>query len=157
MPLSMYELSVPVLLRGFAVLSDYLDKAAAFAAEKKIAPEVLLNARLSPDMLPFAAQIQRASDNAKNGIARLAGIEAPAFADTEKSFDELRERIAKTLAWLKTIKSEQLDGSESRTVPFKAGSIKATRRCDTELWQRLLPDFFFHVTTEHDILRPNRL
>jgi hypothetical protein len=157
MPLSMYELSVPVLLRGFAVLSTYLDKAASFASENKIAPEVLIDARLAPDMLSFAGQIQRASDNAKGGVARLASVEAPPFADTEKTFDELRERIAKTVAWIETVKPEQFEGSESRAIPFKSGSINATLRGDTYLLQMLLPNFFFHVTTAHDILRHNHV
>jgi uncharacterized protein len=155
MPFSVYELSVPVFLRGFAVLSVYLDKAEAFASENKIGPEVLINARLAPDMMTFAGQIQRASDAAKGGVAGLASIDAPAFPDTETSFGELRERIAKTVAWLKTVKPEQFEGSESRTIPFKAGGFNATLRGDTFFLQMLLPNFFFHITTAHDILRHN--
>jgi hypothetical protein len=153
----MYDLSVPLLVRGFNVLSSYLDKTEAFATERKIAPEIFFNARLAPDMMSFANQIQRASDNAKNGVARIAGIEAPPMPDTETTFDDLRGRIAKTIDWLKTVKPDQIDGTEAKVVPFKAGSVDATLRADTYLLQMLLPNFYFHVTTAHDILRHNHV
>ncbi len=131
MPFSMYELTVPTLLRGFDVLTGYLDKAASYAAENKIDPSVLLQARLFPDMQPLSAQIQRASDNAKGAITRLTGAETPSFADTETSFDELKQRIAKTVALLQALTPSQFDNSESRMVemrPRRYGAPAARRQ-----------------------------
>lgn len=155
MPFSMYELTVPTLLRGFDVLESYLDKAAAYATENKIDPTVLINARLFPDMQPLAAQIQRASDNAKGAITRLTGAETPSFPDTETSFDELKERIAKTVALRRALTPAQFDGADTRIVELRIGGTVRLLRGDKYLVQMLLPNFFFHVTTAHDILRHN--
>jgi hypothetical protein len=157
MALSMYDVSVPVLLRGLNILSAYLDKAATFAAERNIDPAVLISARLAPDMMSLAGQVQRASDNAKGGISRLTLIKAPSFPDTETSFEELKNRIAKTVLFLQAVKPEQLEGSESRPVEMRTGIVSGTLRGDTYLLSVLLPNFFFHITTTHDILRQNGL
>lgn len=157
MSFSMYELTVPTLLRGFEVLTAYLDKAAAYAAENKIDPAVLLNARLFPDMQPLSAQIQRASDNAKGAITRLTGAATPSFPDNETSFDELKERIAKTVALLRDLTPAQFENSDTRIVEFRIGGAVRLIRGDKYLVQMLLPNFFFHVTTAHDILRHNGL
>jgi hypothetical protein len=153
MSISMYDASIPVLLRGLGVLSTYLDKAEAHASENAVDPQNLINARLVADMLPFSGQIQRASDTSKGGAARLAGLEAPAFPDTETSFTELRDRVAKTVAFLKTVKPQQLDDSASRLIDLKALGIPNPVRGDAYLLSFVLPNFFFHVTTAHDILR----
>ncbi|GIL38447.1 DUF1993 domain-containing protein [Roseiterribacter gracilis] len=157
MSLSMYEVTVPTLLRGFEVLTSYLDKGATYATENKIDPAVLLTARLYPDMQPLSAQIQRASDNAKGAITRLTGAPTPGFPDTETTFDELKERIAKTAALLKDLQPSQFDGSDARIVEMRLGGAVRTLRGDTYLLQVLLPNFFFHLTTAHDILRHNGL
>src|SRR5436305_1683571 len=120
MALTMYELTVPGFLQGFEVLSKYVDKAAAFTAEKSLPPEELIEARLAPDMFTFAGQIQRASDKAKAGIGRLTSVEVPAFADSEKTFEELKQRAEKTAAWIRTIDPKCFDGAETRMVDLKA-------------------------------------
>ncbi|WP_254065973.1 MULTISPECIES: DUF1993 family protein [unclassified Acidisoma] len=153
----MYDVSVPVLLRGLNILSAYLDKAATFAAERNIDPAVLISARLAPDMMSLAGQVQRASDNAKGGISRLTLVKAPSFPDTETSFEELKNRIAKTVLFLQAVKPEQLEGSESRPVEMRTGIVSGTLRGDTYLLSVLIPNFFFHITTTHDILRQNGL
>jgi hypothetical protein len=153
MPLSMYDLTVPTLLRGFDVLTSYLDKAAAYAADNKIDPAALIGARLFPDMQPLSAQVQRASDNAKGAITRLTGVATPSFLDTESSFDELKERIAKTVALLRELTPAQFEGSEDKIVEMRLGGTTRRLRGATYLTQVLLPNFFFHVTTAHDILR----
>jgi hypothetical protein len=157
MSLSMYQASVPVLIRGLTILSSYLDKAAAHAAENNIDPNVLIQARLAPDMLPLAGQIQRASDNAKGGISRLAAVAAPGFSDTETTFDELKERLAKTIAFLETVPAEAFENSEERPCEMRFRSVNGVLRGDVYLLSVLLPNFFFHVTTTHDILRHNGL
>lgn len=157
MSLSMYDASIPVLIRGLGIMSNYLDKVASYAAEKNIHPSVLLQSRLAPDMFPLAGQVQRASDNAKGGAARLAAISSPNFSDTETTVEELKERLAKTVAFLETITPEQMEGSESRTTEIRFRSINGVMRGDVYLLTFLLPNFFFHVSTAHDILRHNGL
>jgi uncharacterized protein len=153
MSLSMYRLSVPVFQRGLSALTTYLDKAEAFASERGLDPSVLVNARLAPDMLPLSGQFQRASDTAKLTVARLSGVEAPRFEDTESTFAELRERVGKTEAFLSTISVEALEDSGNRDVTIAPGGNKITMRGDEYLVTFALPNFFFHVATTHAILR----
>ena len=147
--------SIPPFLRGFGQLSAILDKAVAHAEAKKIDPAVLINARLSPDMYPLARQVQTASDAAKFAGARLAGIEAPGFADTETSFDELQQRIAKTVTFLKDIDPAAIAGQEDREIVLKraTGDIHLTGA--RYLQGLALPNFYFHLVTAYDILRHN--
>jgi hypothetical protein len=153
MALSMYQASIPVFQRMLGNLQAVLDKGEAHAAAKKIDPSVFINARLSPDMFPLSKQVQLASDFAKGATARLAGMEIPKFEDTEKSFAELRARIAKTLEFLQSIKPAQIDGSENRDVNLTIAQQPATLTGQTFLLNYALPHFFFHVTTAYDVLR----
>src|SRR5215470_1135305 len=121
MPISMYRASVPVFQQMLPCLSAVLDKAAAYAAARKIEPAVLLNARLFPDMFPLTRQVQIAADFAKGSIARLAGEEPPKYEDNETSFDELKARLAKTLAFVNEFKPSQIDGSEEREITLVLG------------------------------------
>ncbi|MDE1145574.1 MAG: DUF1993 domain-containing protein [Azospirillaceae bacterium] len=155
MSLSMYQASVPVFLRLLGNLSAILDKAAAHAEAKKIDPSVFINARLAPDMLHLARQVQIATDSAKGAAARLAGVEVPSFADTETTFPELQARIAKTVDFLKTVTAEQIDGSEERTITLKLRGEEKNFPGQTFLLFMALPNFYFHVTTAYDILRHN--
>lgn len=155
MPLSMYQASIPTLLRGLDSLAAILAKAAAHAAARKIAPEVLLNARLAPDMLPLVRQVQIVSDTAKGCAARLAGIEVPSYADIEASFDELQERLAKTVTFLKGVAPEQIDGSEERAIVLKAHDQEIHFTGQSYLLGFVLPNFYFHLTTAYGILRHN--
>jgi hypothetical protein len=153
MAFTMFDLSVPVLLHGVDVMSSYIEKAAEFAAERKIEPSILVNARLAPDMLSLAGQMQRASDDAKGAIARLAGIEAPSFPDVETTLTELDDRLQRTASFLREVTPAQLEGSEHKLLTFKFRSVHGTLRGDAYLLTVLLPNFFFHVATTHDILR----
>jgi hypothetical protein len=155
MPLSMYRASVPVFLQMLPCLSGVLDKAATHAAAKKIDPQVLLNARLYPDMFPLSRQVQIATDFAKGACARLAGVEPPKYADVEKSFDELKGRIANTVTFIKEFKPSQIDGSEEREVSLTLGGQLQTFKGENYLIGLVLPNFFFHVTTAYAILRHN--
>ncbi|HEU5048448.1 MAG TPA: DUF1993 domain-containing protein [Rickettsiales bacterium] len=157
MSLSMYDASIPVLIRGLNNLATILTKAAAYAEAKKIAPEVLVNARLAPDMYPLSRQIQIATDMAKGCGARLAKLEVPSFADTETTFPELQERIAKTIAFLKTIQHAQVEGSEERDVVVKTRGREHTFKGKDYLLNFVLPNFYFHTTTTYAILRHNGL
>ena len=155
MSLSMYQASIPVLVRGLENLAAILCKAATDAEARKIAPEVLLNARLAPDMFPLVRQVQIVSDTAKGCAARLAGIEVPSYADTEASFAELQERIAKTVAFLQGISAAQVDGSEQRPIVLKVHEREIHFSGQGYLLTFALPNFFFHLTTAYAILRHN--
>ena len=155
MSFTLYDASIPVFLRAFGQLSAILDKAAAHAEAKKIDPAVLVGARLSPDMYPLARQIQTASDAAKFAGARLAGVEAPSFPDDETTFDELQQRIAKTVTFLQGIDASAIAGQEGREIVLKraTGDIHLTGA--SYLQGLALPNFYFHVVTAYDILRHN--
>ena len=155
MPLSMYQASIPVLERVLGNLSAMLDKAAAHAEAKKIDPAVFITARLAPDMFALARQVQIATDAAKGCAARLAGIEIPSYADTEATFPELKARIAKTVAFLKSVGQTQVDGSEERTITLKIRGKDTSLTGQAYLLTFALPNFYFHVTTAYDILRHN--
>lgn len=155
MPLSMYEVSLPVFQRRLNALSAILDKADAFAAARKVEPEVLLNARLAPDMFPLKRQVQLASDFAKGAAARLSGQEIPKWEDAEASFADLKTRIAKTNDYLGTFKPAQFDGSEERDIALTIAKQPVTLKGQAFLLNYAFPHFFFHVTTAYDILRHN--
>jgi len=155
MSMSMYRASVPVFLQILPCMSSVLDKAAAFAAAKKIEPQVLLDARLYPDMFPLTRQVQIATDFAKGACARLAGVEPPKYPDTEASFDDLKARIAKTIAFIKEFKPSQIDGSEERDISLQMGGQTRNFKGENYLVSVVLPNFFFHATTTYAILRHN--
>jgi uncharacterized protein len=138
-----------------ACLSAILDKAAAHAEAKKIDPSVFVTARLAPDMFPLSKQVQIACDFAKGATSRLAGAEPPSFADTETSIPELKDRIARTLAFVEGFKPEQIDGSEERDISLKIGGSPMQFKGQFYLLQVAMPNFFFHVTTAYAILRHN--
>ena len=151
MALSIYEVSIPVFVRAFGNLEAILDKAAAQSAADGADPQKLVEARLAPDMLPLAGQIQRASDTAKGAGARLSGVDNPSFADTETTIAELRARIGRTVDFLKSIPPEAFDGGEARTISMRNGAVQLDGKA--YLLGHALPNFFFHVTTAYDILR----
>lgn len=153
MAFSMYQASVPVFLHSLGALAGILDKAAAHAAARKIDPAVLLQTRLYPDMFPLVRQVQLAADFAKGPGARLAGIPVPSFPDAETTFDELKARIAKTVAFLKELKPAQFDGAEDRTVTIKIRGEDKTFNAQAYFLHQALPNFFFHMTTAYAILR----
>jgi uncharacterized protein len=156
MAISMYAASVPVLTQFLSGLSEILSKAEAHAAEKKFEPSALLQARLFPDMFALARQVQIASDFAKGIVARLAGVEVPSYEDTEQTFEDLRARIAKTLAFIGTIRPEQMEGSETREIHLNPGTPRERKfNGQVYLLQFGLPQFFFHVTTAYALLRHN--
>src|SRR5215213_6771858 len=121
MPFTMSKASLPVFEIELNALKGLLDKAEALATAKKIDPSVLLNWRLAPDMFAFVRQVQIVCDQAKNGSARLAGVEAPRFEDNETTLDQLRARIAKTLDYLKTLDAKAIDGAADREITFPLG------------------------------------
>jgi hypothetical protein len=144
---------VPLYVQMIEAFSAALDKAAAHAEARKIDPAVLLSMRLYPDMLPFTRQVQIAADFARKPLGRLAGIEAPAIADEEKTFGELKARLATTLDFINGLKSSDIDAGATRNVTFPVGPKQATMNGTEYLYHFALPNFFFHYTTAYDILR----
>jgi hypothetical protein len=149
----MYQVCVPVLVRALDNLSGVLAKGAAHAAERNIAPEVLLNTRITPDMFPLIRQVQIATDMAKGAAARLAGVEPPKMDDNETSFDELQARIAHVVGLLKAFTPGQIDGSEDRKVVLKSRAGEIEFRGQDYLLNFVLPNVYFHCSTAYAILR----
>ena len=153
MSLSMYQASVPVFVTMLNNLTAILEKAETLAKERNIEESVLLNWRLTPDMFPFTRQVQIAADFAKGTSARLAGAEAPSYADEEASFADLKRRIAKTIAFIKTLQPAQVDGTEGKEINLKIGGREMKFTGQQYLLAFAQPNFYFHVTTAYNILR----
>jgi hypothetical protein len=142
-----------VLVRGLKVLGTLLVKGEAHAMAADMAPATLLEARLAPDMLPLSAQVQCACDTSKFAIQRLSGVAGPVFADDERSFAQLQERIAKTIAYLESVEPALIDSGADREVRLSWTATGPVFTGKSYLLTFSLPNFFFHVTTAHDILR----
>jgi len=156
MTMSMSSASLPVFKSTLANLSHILDRGQAHAEARKIDPNALLQFRLAPDMLPFTRQIQIACDAAKNGVARISGVEAPKFEDNETTFDELKARIQKTVDYLSSVPAERMDGTEDKEITIPVGKDKTrTFKCEAYLKHWALANFFFHVSMAYAILRHN--
>ena len=153
MSFSMYDASIPPMIRMLQNLSKILDKAVAQTETDKTNPAVLLEAKLAPDMFAFPRQIQIATDAAKGCAARLAGQEPPSFPDTETTFPELKARVAKTIEYLQSVKAEQIAGSEDRHITLKTAHRTLEFNGRDFLTQFALPNFYFHLTTAYGLLR----
>jgi hypothetical protein len=149
----MYQASVPVFARSLNNLAAILEKAAVQAETKKVDPAVLINYRLYPDMFQLARQVPIATDGAKGGVARLAGLEPPKYEDNEASMADLIARLRKTVAYMETIKPEQIDGSEDKTVTWKTQTATRSMQGLPYLLNHVTPNLYFHVTTAYAILR----
>lgn len=153
MTISMYQASVPALIRSLNNLADILQKSVAHAEAKKIDQSVLLNSRLYPDMLPLSKQVQIASDIARKGVARLAGLEAPSIEDNETSIAELIDRLQKVTAYLGEFTPAQIDGTEAKSISLPVGKETMNFEGMPYLLYFVLPNVYFHVTTAYAILR----
>jgi uncharacterized protein len=154
--MSFYDAVVPAYLQMLNSLTGLLNKAEAHCEAKNIQPEVLLGARLFPNMLPLSKQIQLACDFAAKGCARLTHSEVPSAADTEKTFEELRQRLAKTIDYVKSFKPAQFEGADTKDVTFPAGPDRSiTLKGQQFLSAFSLPNFYFHAAIAHGILRHN--
>jgi uncharacterized protein len=153
MTLSMYQASVPAFVQYLQSLSGIIDKAEAYATARKIEPAVILQTRLFPDMFPLVRQVQIACDFAKGASARLAGVELPSYEDNEKTFADVKARIAKTIAFIQSIKPAQIDGSEGRDISIKIAGNPVSFKGEPYLVQFALPNFYFHLSIAYAILR----
>ena len=157
MSLTLYQATVPTFIRHLTALSAIIDKAESYAAEKKFPPEALLQARLFPDMYNFIGQVQTACDQAKGGVARTANVEVPKYADDEKTFADLKARIAKTIAFIQSIKPEQFAGRDDAEVSFPVGPSTRSMKAVDYMINFCIVHFYFHCTTAYALLRHNGL
>ena len=154
MSFSMSQTSLPIFEIGLNALSAVLEKAEAYAKARKFDATVLLNSRLAPDMFALTRQVQIATDQAKNASSRLAGVEPPRYEDNETTIEQLKERIAKTVAYVKTLDPKKIDGSADREITFPLGPTdKGHMKGDDYLNHFVLPNFYFHLTAAYAILR----
>ncbi|MEO6363674.1 MAG: DUF1993 domain-containing protein [Caldimonas sp.] len=153
MSISMHSASVPVFVRMLGNLVAWLDKAEAHAAQKKFDPAVYLGARLAPDMLPLAKQIQIACDGAKFCVARLAGVDGPKFEDDEATLEELRARVRKTMDFVQSVPAAQVDGSDDKDISVPRRDGVMVMKGEAYLKHFALPNFYFHATTTYALLR----
>ena len=154
MPVSMYTVSVPIFMQHLNGLSTVLDKAAAHAAARKINEADMLNMRLAPDMFSLVRQIRAATDHACSAAGRLSGKDLPKFANDETTFAQLKDRIAKTIEFLKGVKAGEVDGTEEKdiSITFPNGNTRQFKGVGLLLGNSL-PNFYFHTTTAYDIIR----
>ena len=156
MPLSMYEVSVPLFIHNFNILSHILLKAEKDAEKRKIDKSVFINCKVVSRMLPLSKQIQIGTDMVRLGIGRLAVVKAPSFKDNEITFPDLQKRIQKTITFLNRIKPKQMDGSELKKIEFSIGRRDFKfKNGHVYLSNWIIPHFFFHMTTTYAILRAN--
>lgn len=155
MTVSLYDFTVPAFKRALKNLARQLDKAQAHATQKKVDFSAFAQSRLIADMHPLTSQVQIACDNAKGAVARLAGIEAPRHEDIEKTYEELKARIAKTLDFIDSVKPEQFSGAESREVILKFPNLTLTFNGHDYVTKFALPNFYFHATMAYALMRKN--
>jgi hypothetical protein len=155
MSLSMYQASVPVFVRALKNLNGVLQKGEVFAAAKKIEPAVLINDRIAPDMFPLSRQIQIATDVARRGVARLAGVEPPKFEDNELTFEDLYDRINRTIVYLESFQPRQIEGTEDKAISFEIRAKTVTFTGMEMLLNFSIPNVLFHTTVAYTILRHN--
>ena len=155
MTISMYQASVPRFVNILGNLSNILDKAQAHVDARKLDAATLTSYRLFPDMLPMSTQVQIACDTAKGVVARLAGVEIPAYEDNEKTLGDLKARVAKTIAFIQTMKPGQIDGTEDKEIVVKRRDKETRYKGMQFLLGHAIPNFYFHVTTAYNILRRN--
>jgi hypothetical protein len=155
MTMRLSDVSVPTFVQMLTSLSALLDKAAAFAEAKKIDPKVLLESRLAPDMFPLGRQVQLATDFAKGGAGRLAGVELPKYPDVETTIEELKQRIQTTLGFVTGLDKAAIDAGADRDITLPIAGTPTTFKGSAYLIQLALPNFYFHCTTAYAILRHN--
>lgn len=155
MSLTLYQASTPVFIRMLGNLSNILNKAVAHAEATQIDQAILIDARLATDMYPLSRQVQIAADIVKGCAARLAGIDVPSYEDNESTFTELQARIAKTVFFLQSISEEQINGSEEREITLKIRGNEMVFLGQSYLFNFVIPNFYFHITTTYAILRHN--
>jgi hypothetical protein len=155
MTISMYQASVPRFVNMLGNLSGILDKAQAHTEAKKLDPATLPNSRLFPDMFPLIRQVQIACDAATGSVARLAGLDVPAYDNAEKTLPELKARVLQAIAFVQGFTAGQIDGTEDKDIVIKRGEKESRYKGMQYLLGHAVPNLYFHITTTYAILRHN--
>jgi len=155
MQISMYDISLPVLNLALGNLKHIISKGAAHCSEHGIDESVIINTRLYPDMLPFSKQVEIATDISKGCAARLSGADMPTFEDDEATFAALTDRCDKTLAFVNSVATDQINGTEEKEVVLKLPSIELTFNGYDYVTKFVVPNVQFHIATAYGILRNN--
>lgn len=155
MSISMYQASVPRLANLLENLSNILDKAQAHVDARKIDVAALMDYRLAPDMYPFSKQVQIACDKARSVVARLAGMDVPFYKDNEKTLAELKLRIARTVAFIRSVPAQRIDGTEDKEIVLPVTGKETRYKGMQLLFGHSMPNVYFHATTAYNILRQN--
>lgn len=153
MAFSIYDACVPPMAHMLGSFHSVLGKAEAYAKEKGENVDSYLELRLAPDMLPLTKQVHIATDMAKGGAARLAGMEVPTYEDNETSVAQLKARLTKTIAFLKSVEASKFAGAEDREIHLKFPQREFHFSGKDYLNNWVLPNVYFHITTGYDILR----
>ena len=153
MAFSIYDACVPPMAHMLGSFVSVLTKAEAYAKEKGENVDSYLELKLAPDMLPLTKQVHIATDMAKGGAARLAGVEVPAYEDNETSVAQLKARLTKTIAFLKSVEAGKFAGAEDREIHLKFPQREFHFSGKDYLNNWVLPNVYFHITTGYDILR----
>jgi uncharacterized protein len=154
--MNLYDATVPIFTKHLRAIDRWLDKAVAFADQKKFDPDTLMQARrLAPDQYPFVSQVQSACDQAKWACAKLCGKDGPAHPDTEKTIADVRARLKKAIDYIGTLKREDFAGAEDRAVRHGYFPEGKSLRGGDYVDHLALPNFHFHCTTAYAILRHN--
>ncbi len=153
MSIDFYRLSVGTFLRQLDHLDHILVKAQQHCADERVEEPVVLHGRLYPDQLNFTRQVQLATDFAKNSCAQLAGVESPKIDHMEHSLAELRERIAKTMTFIKSLPQSAFVGAIERDLLVPQRDSKIPVSGEHFVLDYALPNFYFHYTTAYAILR----
>ena len=155
MKISMYQASVPRLANLLENLSRILDKAQAHADSGAIDVAAVMDYRLAPDMYPFSKQVQIACDKARSVVARLARMEVPYYKDDERSFAELKERIARTVEFIRSVPADRIDGTDDDEIVLPVTGKETRYKGMQLLLGHSMPNVYFHATTAYNILRQN--
>ncbi len=153
MSLSVFDASVPVVIKALTALSGVLDKGAAHATAKGTDEANYLTMRLVPDMLPLSVQVGIACDIPRRGLMRMAEQELAPMEDKEASFAGLKARIAETIAVLEGITPQSLEGSLERTITLPTPRGDLVMNGKDFLFGFILGNLHFHCTMTYALLR----
>lgn len=153
MSFSVHELIVPLMVHGILVMDDYLDRAQSFERANGLAPETVLGARLADDMLSFGEQFSVNCNKVEMHVAQLLQRERPTPHSPKLSYPVLKGRLLATRKVLEDLRPEDLAGAQSHTYELHPPIVRGWFGGDDYIRHLVIPDFFFHISMAHAILR----
>jgi hypothetical protein len=153
MSFSVYDITVPVMIHGLNVMDDYLDHAQALERARQFEPGKILGERLAPDMLTFGEQVSVNCNKVEVHMAKLMRRDLPAPRDTAMTYPALKGRLLETRDFLQNVQPDEIAGAQSHTYELTPPIVRGWYGGDDYIRHLVLPDFFFHISTAHAILR----